>query len=187
MEDRTVSISAIGKAIRYLTDDRKLALTDNNDEAYDKLADGQYAAAALNIVDGVKHYVDQGIPNNQYNYDAETGESDYYKPRHSFTFLEILLSILVPGLVAFLYINSVKKQYSMEAEKNNSINYARVYRSSSAFAFAVNMDEMISHNVTTRIIPKSSGSNSSGDSGRSTTHTSSGGTVHSSGGGNRHF
>lgn len=172
MEDRTVYVSTKGKAIKYLTDKRLSNLTDNNDQLYEYLASGYYEDAVQNVIGEVEDYVEQGIPGAK-----------------KLTFFEILLAIAVPALVAYLYISSIKRQYTMKAEKENSANYAIAYRNTSAFAFAVNADELISHKVVTRIIPVTSNhsDSDSDDSGHSTTHTSHSGSIHGGGGGGRHF
>jgi len=187
MEERTVYMSTTGKAIRYLTDQRILRLTDYNDELYDELADGDYKDAAEVCIEGVRAFVKEGIVSDQHNYDEETGAIDYYKPQKRLTFFELLISLLIPGFIAWRYTKNIKRQYAMEAEKKNNLQFARAYRALSAFAFAVNADDMIKHNVTCRPIPRPTGGSGSGSSGTSTIHHSSSGGVHGGGGGGRHF
>lgn len=188
MEERTVYVGTTGSAIRYYTDARIYNMTDGDDILYGHLADGNYRAAIERCLERVLYYYKLGIESEQYNYDEATDKIDSYaKKVKKLSPFEIILSLLIPGFIAFSYINKVKAEYTMKAEKKNAAAFRSAYRTLSAFAFAASADDLVSRNVTRRVAPivKSSGSSSS--SGRSTIHMGGSGTFHGGGGGGRHF
>lgn len=188
MYNRTVIANGAGKAIKYYTDDRLYDITDGNDELYMCLGNEDYVGAVESCLDLITSFYDRGIQTNQYTYDTETGTVvDRYR---SLTLIEILAALGIPALTAFLYTNSVKKQYGMEKDVALSVASKLAYTAIAGFAFAVTADELINHNVTQRVLPTGSdsrGSSSTGNPGRTSVHRSSSGTYHSSGGGGRHF
>lgn len=73
MNNRAPVVSTCGNMIDYFTDDRLERLFDNS---YDELADGRYAAAVESVLSDVDTYLNLGIPEGAYRYDAETGQRD---------------------------------------------------------------------------------------------------------------
>ena len=189
MEERSVFISTTGNAINYFNDDRIKSLTDESDELYSYLADGDYKNAFETVIVGLQVYYEMGVEYGQQTYNEETGEYTKYRTLSAF---DIIIALLIPAVVAFLYVNNIKKQYRMEKDYEVSAASKLAYQATAGFAFAVAADELLSHNVTTRIIPvaaptgQASGGSSSG-SHTSTVHRGSSGTYHGGGGGGRHF
>lgn len=182
MEDRTVYLSTTGHAIEYYTDDRIYSMTDGDDTLYQYLAEGDYKRAIERCIYRVSDYYDQGIEANQHTVIAKEAGAR----KRSLNIFEIIISLGVPAVVAFIYINGIKKQYAMQNEKNQSRNYRLAYRAVSSFAFAKATDELITHNITrTPIIIHND--NNHGSSGTSTIHMGGSGTFHGGGGGGRHF
>ena len=187
MEDRTVYMSTCGKAIDYYNDDRIYAITDGDDQLYDYLAAGNYRKAVERIAANAVYYYERGVDPRQYTYDEETGQIRRYK---KITVFEMIVSLLIAIVPAWLYTRSIKNQYEMKSEKRQAEAFKLAYRVAAAFAFAVATDDLIDHHVTrTRIVSDMNGSGGSptGHAGRSTIHMSGGGTFHGGGGGGRHF
>ena len=191
MNSRSVYMVTTGKAITYYTDDRLYYMTDGNDDLYECLADKDYVGAAASCTSRLTAYYDKGIESNQYTYNSETGEIVRHK---SLTIIEIILALIVPALVGWLNINSIKKQYAMEKDVARSVASKLAYTALAGFVFAITTDELINHHVTQRVLPVASSGSSSGgsssptgNSGRSTIHTGSSGSFHGGGGGGRHF
>ena len=190
MEDRTVYIGTTGTAIRYYTDARIYNMTDGDDVLYGYLANGDYRSAVERCLEREIYYYNAGIESGQHNYDEATGRSDpYVKKVNRLTLFEIILSVLIPGIVAFSYVRKVKDEYMMKAEKKQAASFRLAYRALAAFAFAASADELVSRNVSRRIAPivKSSGGSGGSSAGRSTIHMGGSGTFHGGGGGGRHF
>ena len=71
MDNREITISTCGIAIRYLTDSR---IDNILDAAYAKISNGDYNGCMHSMLTGVENYYEKGISEGQYNYDSETGE-----------------------------------------------------------------------------------------------------------------
>lgn len=181
MGEREVAISTCGKGILYLTDDRIDRLLD---AVVDGLADSDPYKAALAYINGVKGYVNQGIPDNQYQYDEETGEITRH---YALSPGEAAASVGVAAAVGLICVLSVFAVYNKKPAQNYSYNY----RANSRLTLTQQEDRLVNQFVTTRVIPTpppSSGGgfhSSGGGGGRSTTHHSSSGRSH--GGGSRKF
>lgn len=188
MDNREIYISTYGDMERYLTDER---IQEILDDAYGYVSEGEYAQCASSMVQGIDGFVAAGIVEGQYNYDEETGRSDYYRKR-SVAWYEALFALLAAGTMALLPCISTVKRYKMEAEQKQALNFHMAYRATSAFAFNVTNDLFINKVLSQRRIVRSTGSGGSGrshsghsSSGRSTVHRSSSGRSH--GGGGRRF
>lgn len=75
MDNREITISTCGIAIRYLTDSR---IDDILDAAYAKISNGDYNGCMHSMLTGVENYYEKGISEGQYNYDSETGKISRY-------------------------------------------------------------------------------------------------------------
>lgn len=187
MDNRELTLSTDGEAIRIFTDSRIQQILD---DVYTGAADGDFEASAWAFLDDVKEYGKDGIVSGQYNYDSETGRSSAYK---SVRWYEFLLALAAAGFVAGGACLTVKKQYNMEVDDRQRNNLNMAYRAESRFAYDISTDQLVNKYVTSRVIPKESSSSSSGSrsrsggssSRRSTTHRSSSGRSH--GGGSRKF
>lgn len=96
-------LSTTGKMIDYMTDDRLDSVLDGNT---DLLSNGEYAAAALNMIDWVEQYYLQGIPEGQYQHDVVTNE--ILTSPHSSTPLpdSQMLPLLTPILIPLILLAS---------------------------------------------------------------------------------
>lgn len=178
MDNREIYVSTEGDMLRYLTDARIDSILDN---AYEEVADGNYAASALSVLEDARTYIAEGIPQDQYNYSSETGEVDPYSEKKGFPILALVFGAaagLVAAIAAFL---GVKGKYQLTFE-----TYHYPLSEKSDMRLTVSEDRLVNQFVTHRRIPKnppSSGGKSSGS--RTTTHRSSSGRSH--GGGGRKF
>lgn len=187
MDNRELTLSTDGKAIRIFTDGRIQQILD---DVYEGASDGDFEASAWAFLDDVKEYGRDGIVSGQYNEDGETGRISVYR---SIRWYEILFALAVAGFVAGGACQSVKKQYNMEPDDRQRNNLNMAYRAESRFAYDISTDNLINKYVTSRAIPKETNGSSSGSrsrsggssSRRSTTHRSSSGRSH--GGGSRKF
>lgn len=178
MDNREIYISTCGKAIRYLTDERIEYVLD---EGFYYVSEGDYAACLRAMLTCSEQYYDRGIPQNQYNYDVETGAVSRY---HSLTMMEVgsvLLLAVVVGLVIYF---SVVRSYHMKGGR-----YDYPYMKYGKVDLIDYDDHFIRQNVTHHRIQRDhgggGGGHHSGGGGRSSTHHSSSGRSH--GGGGRKF
>lgn len=187
MDNRELTISTEGDMIRYLTDAR---IENVLDAAYEGAADGDYYRAFADGIEAIDRYVKAGIMDGQYNYDEETGKTDYYVKR-SVKWYEALLALVAAGAAGIIPCVNIKHEYGMKEEAKLAERSMLAYRQNCDFAYGLQTDHLINTAVTHRIIPRettsSGGSSRSGSSsaGRSTTHHSSSGRSH--GGGSRKF
>lgn len=184
MDNRELTFSTCGKAIRIFTDVR---IENMLDGVYEGASKGDYMSCADSFLSNVERYCRAGIPGGQYNYDTETGKVSVHR---SIRWYEALIAIGVAAFTAGFACLGVKRRYGMEEKPEQIRNLNMAYRSESKFAYDNRDDRLINQFVTSRVIPRSTGSSRGGggsfsSSGRSSTHTSSGGRSH--GGGSRKF
>ena len=177
MDNREITISTCGIAIRYLTDSR---IDDILDAAYAKISNGDYNGCMHSMLTGVENYYEKGISEGQYNYDSETGKISRY---HVLTLGEIfgVLAVAI-GAGCIIYF-TISNSYKVRGK-----GYYYAYQQNSKVNLRVKEDRLVNQTTTHHRISTSSGSSgghSSSHSGRSTTHTSSSGRSH--GGGSRKF
>ena len=180
MDNREIYMSTTGLAIRYMTDARIDSVLDS---AFLYVADGDYKGTFKAFLDESEYYLGQGIPENQYNYDVETGEIDAYEEPMRSTFGEFLFALVVALIPAFLTMGIIKAKYQLKFE---DFHYDPT--ANSEITLSVKSDRLINKIVTHRRIPKdsdSSGRSSGGGGGGSSVHHSSSGGSH--GGGGRSF
>ncbi|MDR7870855.1 MAG: TPM domain-containing protein [Tissierellaceae bacterium] len=171
MDNREAYISTTGIAIRYLTDVRIESILD---VVFDNgMGQGNYYGAALGFLEGTEHYLQSGIPSDQYN------EPEDVPVENKLTLTDIFIAIIGGLGVGVVFVLSTKSQYKFRKMGNP---YS--YRSNSIVHFQGNEDRLINSFVTHRIIPKTTNTPKS-TTGRSTTHRSSSGRSH--GGGGRKF
>lgn len=106
MDNREITISTCGIAIRYLTDSR---IDNILDAAYAKISNGDYNGCMHSMLTGVENYYEKGISEGQYNYDSETGKISRY---HVLTLGEIfgVLAVAIGAgcIIYFTISNSYK-------------------------------------------------------------------------------
>lgn len=176
MYERYHYISTTGQMIDYMTDARIESAIDNN-TSY--LSSGQYANAALNMIDMVENYYRKGIPEGQYQYDILTGQ--VITARHkALTGSELTFSGVVAAIIGFIFNRSVHSSYKL---KGNTYSYN--VNENSALRMTDTEDTYV-HTTTTRVRkpepPRSSGGGFSGGGG-SGVHIGSSGSSHGGGGG----
>lgn len=176
MDNREITISTCGEAIRYLTDTRIDVILD---KAYINISNGEYGACLTTMVDGVAEAYRKKIETGQYNYDSDTGEVSKYK---QLTVMEAALSFGAAAAAGVLVFLSVLGSYRMKRG-----NYKYEFRENARVSLRVRDDRFVNQVVTHRRIPKQTTTNGGGghSSRRSTTHRSSSGRSH--GGGSRKF
>lgn len=181
MEHREIYVSTSGQAIRYLTDERIEWVLD---EIYPHVADGDYYMAFVEGMSRTQDFLREGIPQDQYHYDVETGEIDAYKEPMKLTVGEILLALFSGLVPAAVTIGIIKAKYQLKFEDFHYDAYT-----DSDIRLSVKSDRLVNTFVTHRRIPRNNGNSgggrSSGGGSRSSVHTSSSGRSH--GGGGRKF
>lgn len=174
MDNREITISACGDAMRYLTDERVDAILD---DAYADAGNDAYGDCLDTMLDGIAGYYDAGIQSNQYNYDTETGAVSRYR---TLTLTEILIALVIAVVVGAIIYGVVVGKYQLRFG-----TYQYDFRESGRVDLRVRDDHFVNQTVTHRRIPKENTSGGGGSSGRTSTHTSSSGRTHS--GGSRKF
>lgn len=190
MENGELWISTEGKMVRYLTDGRIETILDH---AFDFAVDGDFYGCAGSFLEDVETCYRNGIADDQYNYDSETGKVSRY---HSIRWYEFLFALAAAGACGGAAVLGVVREYGMKDNTETlSANFKLSYRKDSSFSLGnVLADVVIGSYITQQVIAsqnRSSGSGRSGSGrslssgGRSTTHRSSSGRSH--GGGGRKF
>ena len=191
MDNREIYLSTSGMTIRYMTDER---VDDALDAAFDEVVDGNYYAAFVAFLDKSEQYMNMGIPEDEYNYDEETGNSDYYDPSYddvyqeekTITGTEVMIAVIAGLAVAIGTCTVIVGKYRLKFEDFHYDAYT-----DSDVKLYVNENRLINSFVTHRRIPRNttggSGTTfrSAGGGSRSTIHRSSTGRSH--GGGGRKF
>lgn len=178
MDNREIWISTEGDMLRYLTDERIDVILDH---AFAEISDGNYADSAHSVLQDVSSYITSGIPENQYNYSSESGETDPYF-RRGFPVLALGFGLAAGLAAALITFFSVKGKYQLTFR-----TYHYPLAEKSDLKLTVTEDRLVNQFITHRNIPKKQPSSAGGRSsgGRTTTHVSGGGRTH--GGGGRKF
>ncbi len=178
MDNREIYISTSGIAIRYLYDTR---IENILDEGYYYISDGEYADCLGAMISTAEYYYYEGIPEDQYNYNVETGAVSEYRV---LTWMEVVPVLLLAAFVGVGIYWGVSKRYSIKGGSYDYplMKYGRVNLVSKE-------DHFIRKNITHQRIPKNPDnggprSNGGGGGHRSSVHSSGGG---SHGGGGRKF
>ena len=187
MDNREFYISTTGLAIRYFTDSRINTILD---EVFSYVSEGLYAEGADFFLDETEAILKAGIPQDQYNYDTETGEKDYYNDyrdedltlsqrfMHSFynSGVYLLIAAVISGITVAIMAGGNKGKKTVNAS---------TYLDSQSFHLDDNRDIYIRTSVTKTHIPKNPPPGSGSGGSRSSVHTGSSGRSH--GGGGRSF
>ncbi|MBS6196182.1 MAG: TPM domain-containing protein [Clostridiales bacterium] len=174
MDNCNVQLSTSGAMIRFLPDYRIELVID---AGYEQLQAGNYGDCLMNMLEETEAYMEQGIPDDQYTYDVETGKISRYR---SITTVELLIALAVAAAVGIIFAVSVTASYKM---KHGSYSYP--FQNKGRMDLTHRDDDFINEVVTRRKIPKDTSSGGGGGSGKSSVHTSSSGRSH--GGGGRGF
>lgn len=171
MNNRVPTISTCGLMIRYVTDNRLDALFETAD-IY--LANGEFAPAAYNVLTQLDGFIDEGIPQGQYNID-EHGNVDYYKPGRRLTAIEILIAPAIGFIAALILYSFIMHRYSLKGS---------AYRYDLAGNTVLNITNATDVYLRTNVVRTRRQTSSGGGSG-SSTHRSSSGRSHGGGSGRR--
>lgn len=177
MDNREITISTRGEAIRYLTDSRVERILDS---AYEEVSAEAYGACFAAMVAGVADAYDAGIESAQYNYDTQTGAVSRYR---RITLGEALTAVILAFAAAAAVYGTVAGRYRLRFG-----TYRYDFRENGRVDLRIKEDRFVNELTTHRRIPRETGSThsgSGGSSGRSSTHRSSSGRSH--GGGSRKF
>ena len=177
MYERYHYISTTGQMIDYMTDER-IDSAINNNTRY--LKGGQYAQAALNMIDMVEDCYRRGIPEGQYQYDILTGQM--ITARHkALTSGELTFSGVIAAIIGFIFNRGVNSSYKL---KGNTYSYNVNENSSLRMT---DTEDTYLHTTTTCVRkpepPRSCGGGFSGGGGGSGVHIGSSGSSHGGGGG----
>lgn len=173
MDNREITISTSGEAIRYLTDERIEAILD---DAYQDVSEGAYGDCLMAMLDGIEQAYDEGIPDGQYNYDIETGEISVY---HRITRAEAAIALLLAIGTGIVIYAAVTGKYKLHFNI-----YQYDFHENSRVKLRIKEDRFVNQTTMHRPIPRPV-NDGGGSSGRSSTHQSSSGRTH--GGGSRKF
>lgn len=172
MDNREVYMCNAGDMSYYITDSRR---EDVLDAGYDQVADGEYYACIANMMGETAHWLERGIPVDQYTYDEETGEIVRYRSIRPMEWVIAIVLALAAGGAA---VGAVIGKYRM---KWNPYKYP--VKEKSSIRITGKEDRFVNQVVTTRVIPKNPPPPPDGGGGsQTTTHTSSGGGTFSGGG-----
>lgn len=177
MGNREVAVSTAGKGILFLTDSRIDTILDDVAES---LGSGDYKGAIEAFLTDTKRFVQEGIPDNQYQYNEETGEIiRHLALSWGEAAVAVGVGLAVGGICILIAVSGYKAKTTVP-------EYA--FRQNGALTLTQKDDQLVNRFVTTRKIVQqnNSGGGSGGlGSGGSSVHTSSSGTTH--GGGSRGF
>ncbi|MBQ8160683.1 MAG: TPM domain-containing protein, partial [Clostridia bacterium] len=183
MTNRFNYLSTAGIMIDYLNTHRIEEVLSSADNY---LYSGQYGSAMIAELRQVQRFLQKGIEEGSFRFDAVTGErlSGIYNP---LTQSELLMAIVAGAAVALIMYFSIQKNYAM---KDGTNTYRYPLGSISQHLSMHRDDEVFlrQHVTRQRILRDTSsggGSSSGGHSSGSAVHTSSGGMSH--GGGGHHF
>ena len=169
LDNGNVWISTSGSMIRFLTDSRIDRVID---AGYSELKSKNYGEGFLAMLDQTEDYMEEGIPDNQYTYDVETGKVSRH---YGLTAWEIIIALLLGLGAGGIVFASVNAKYQMK-----SGTYSYPFREKGKIQFTRREDIFVNQTVTRRKIPKNPPSNGGG--GQSSVHTSSSGASHGGGG-----
>lgn len=177
MSNRIPIITTSGVAIDYITDSR---LDSIFYEVDNELRDQDFTMSAYAVLRKTAQYVAEGIPDDQYRYDEDTGEITQppAKPKNKLTLFEAGASGFIGLIFSMGFYTNVSAKYGLTGS-----TYTYNVRGNSAVEVKEAKDEYIRTSVVRTAKPKSS--SGSGSGGGSRTHTSSSGRTHGGGGGSR--
>lgn len=118
MYDRNIWISTTGDVIKYFTDSRINSIIN---DVSNYLSDKRYFDACNVFLDEVEHYIELGIPKDQYNY----SEND---SRLKVVLIALAVSLIASTVVCIVVVNSYKNTKSVSSRNyvdNNSIVFTK--------------------------------------------------------------
>ncbi len=142
------------------------------------LTNGDYAAAALRMIDLLSQAVESGIPQDQYRYDVVTGQR--LTARHKvITTGELAVCLGVAAMAGLVFVRAVTRRYRLKGS-----TYVYDFRGQSRVEITGRQDDYLrTTTVRTRKPDPPSGGGGGGGGRGSAVHTGSRGVSHGGGGG----
>lgn len=176
MYNRYQYIYTRGQMIDYLTGSRIDAATGGSQGL---LAQGDYVGAVEEIMERVRGYLRDGIPEGQYRYDILTGE--VLTSRHrALTAMEAAVCAALGLAAGLVFVAFVKRRYHLKGS-----TYSYHFRDNSDVTITGRADDYLRTTTTQARKPDPPRSSGGGHGGGSGVHRSVGGGHHGGGGG--HF
>lgn len=170
LDNGNVWISTAGAMIRFLTDRRIDSVID---AGYEDLHEKNYAAGFLAMLKCTDRYMEEGIQDNQYTYDVETGKISRH---YALSAGEILVALVIALACGGAFFGITNARYKMKMG-----NYSYPFQEKGQVRYTRREDILVNQTITRRKIPKNPPSGGGGG-GQSSVHTSSGGVSHGGGG-----
>lgn len=175
LAQRTHWLSTTGAMIDYMTQER---IENAIDRCAPLLTNGNYAAAALRMIDLLSQAVESGIPQDQYRYDVVTGQR--LTARHKvITTGELAVCLGVAAMAGLVFVRAVTRRYRLKGS-----TYVYDFRGQSRVEITGRQDDYLrTTTVRTRKPDPPSGGGGGGGGRGSAVHTGSRGVSHGGGGG----
>lgn len=175
LAQRTHWLSTTGAMIDYMTQER---IENAIDRCAPLLTNGDYAAAALRMIDLLSQAVESGIPQDQYRYDVVTGQR--LTARHKvITTGELAVCLGVAAMAGLMFVRAVTRRYRLKGS-----TYVYDFRGQSRVEITGRQDDYLrTTTVRTRKPDPPSGGGGGGGGRGSAVHTGSRGVSHGGGGG----
>lgn len=175
LAQRTHWLSTTGAMIDYMTQER---IENAIDRCAPLLTNGDYAAAALRMIDLLSQAVESGIPQDQYRYDVVTGQR--LTARHKvITTGELAVCLGVAAMAGLVFVRAVTRRYRLKGS-----TYVYDFRGQSRVEITGRQDDYLrTTTVRTRKPDPPSGGGGGGGGRGSAVHTGSRGVSHGGGGG----
>lgn len=175
LAQRTHWLSTTGAMIDYMTQER---IENAIDRCAPLLTNGDYAAAALRMIDLLSQTVESGIPQAPYRYDVVTGQR--LTARHKvITTGELAVCLGVAAMAGLAFVRAVTRRYRLKGS-----TYVYDFRGQSRVEITGRQDDYLrTTTVRTRKPDPPSGGGGGGGGRGSAVHTGSRGVSHGGGGG----
>lgn len=175
LAQRTHWLSTTGAMIDYMTQER---IENAIDRCAPLLTNGDYAAAALRMIDLLSQAVESGIPQDPYRYDVVTGQR--LTARHKvITTGELTVCLGVAAMAGLAFVRAVTRRYRLKGS-----TYVYDFRGQSRVEITGRQDDYLrTTTVRTRKPDPPSGGGGGGGGRGSAVHTGSRGVSHGGGGG----
>ena len=172
MDNREIYMCNTGDMSRFITDVRR---EDVLDAGYEQVANGEYHDCIANMMSETVHWLERGIPSDQYTYEEETEKPVSCR---SITFFEWAMALVLALAAGCIAVGIVRRRY-----RTKWSSYKYPMKEKSRITITGKEDRLVNQVVTTRVIHRNPPPPSGGGRGNHMpTHASSGGRGFSSGG-----
>jgi len=153
--NRDVYIGATGNMHIYFDSQRINSILDDVQPA---LSSGNYQQGAVDFLNGVRHYFEEGVPGNRsYTINEQTGEIIFQR---SFQPLNILIALAIALIVPIVFVVVTVSKYQL---KLGTWKYP--YQENSSINLTQKQDTLTNSFVRTRRIPRNNNNNFGGGRG----------------------